>query len=81
MGKQLTNEQRAQILALKNAGFSTRQISSKMNVAQSTVVRTIQKHDKYSTFEHLGHNGRPSKLDFCLNKTILSLNKKIPNFH
>ena len=53
MGKQLTNEQRAQILALKNAGFSTRQISSKMNVAQLTVVRTVQKHKKQSTFEHL----------------------------
>ena len=62
MAKQLKKEQRAQIVALAEEGFTYNYIANKYKVNQSTVKRTIKKHREYNEYGHLGENGRKSAL-------------------
>ena len=46
MTKQLSKEQRTQILALYKEDFTTRMIAKKFQVSQPTIVKTIKKYYK-----------------------------------
>ena len=62
MAKQLTNEQRAQIVILLSQGIGPKQVSNLFNINRSSVVRVRQKYLTYNTYDHLKTNGRPKKL-------------------
>jgi transposase len=62
MVKQLTSEQRSQIVILLEQGMSPGEVAEKFDVNRSTVVRVRQKFLKHSTYDHLCGNGRPKKL-------------------
>ena len=73
--KELTPEQRSQIVQLRKAGYSYKRISGKIFydfkflymeifiVAKSTVINTFKKYHMSENFESESRSGRPSKLN------------------
>ena len=70
MSSQLTEHQRAQIVALAEEGWTVRRLAKKFKVSISTISRTINNNNERITFSHYGNNGRPSK---CSNAIINSI--------
>lgn len=62
MAPQLKPEQRAQIVAFFEAGWTYSKISTKMGTSKSTVSRTIKKFKERKTFENAPKTGRRKSL-------------------
>lgn len=56
---ELYAEKRAQILILREEGYSQRQIGTKMNVSRGAVRRSIQRYDLDKSFKSKKRSGRP----------------------
>jgi transposase len=62
-GKELTSNQKHQIIGLHRGGHSIRKISSLLGFPKSTVNDTVQKYKKIGSAENAKRSGRPPKLD------------------
>lgn len=76
MSSQLTENQRAQIIAFSEEGWSVRRLSKKFKVSISTISRTINNFNERNSFSHFGNNGRPSKCSLSIITTIMKKNKE-----
>lgn len=56
---ELNIEQRAVIVALRNEGYSTRQIALKTNCSQTAVVSALRRYQETGTNKSRGRSGRP----------------------
>jgi transposase len=68
--KELTLEQRGEIIGMKKLGLSNRQVAEKCDVDQSTAGRNWLKHLKFGTTKNLPRSGRPRKSNSQQDKYI-----------
>jgi IS30 family transposase len=58
-GKELSQEKRAQIIALHSHGQSQRQIAASLNVSKTAVHKALVRHAELGTFNSKRRCGRP----------------------
>ena len=76
--RKLFEAQKWQIVGMKNAGLSTRNIAGQFRVNQSIIVRLLQRYPADGTLSERQRSGRPRKVDERDNRFLVLLARANP---
>ena len=76
--RELTNQQRAEIVHLFHSNVSTNHIANTLNINASTVRRIIQRYRQSGSADKMPRKGRPTKITTRTKRVVRRILEKAP---